>query len=329
MRLPPGVNERTPSEDASGPDSALGAAVRAGGGLIDVLINPAAGRGRAAGRVLQSLAAGGLPCRARPIPAERLETEVRRRVDAGEPLVVVSGGDGSMLTAALALVGTDSALGVLPLGTLNHFARRIGIPDVEAAGRALRGGRTVQIDVGILDDRIFLNTATFGMYADVVRLRDRLGRGRFTRWPAATVALATTVVRHRLMEVSVEAEDQRVEGRTAVVWVGVGRGSFAGEVEKPRRGGAAAELEVALPRAETWPGTLRLVGSGLLALARGRSPARLPGLRMLHTRRFVLGSRHRIGITLDGETARGEGPLFVGVQPRALRVLVPPDRDPD
>lgn len=314
LRRAPPVDDRTlpgqtPAADRPGP--------------IQVLVNSAAGRGGGAERVYRVLAAHGVSCRVRSVPPERLATEIRALVSGAEPVVAVAGGDGSMVTAAQILAGTGTALAVFPLGTLNRFARRLGLDTLHAAAGALAGGRVAPLPVGILDDRVFLNTVTFGLYADVVRRRDQLARGRLARWPAAVLALLVTLARHRLVDVSLEAAEGRVRQRTPVVWVGLGRGSFSGG---GRQGpwSDLLELEVVLASGRGRAGTLALMARTALVAARGGPPANVSGLRVLHAERFLLRSRHPVGITLDGESSRTGGPVFVGVQPAALRVLVPP-----
>ncbi|MFC6519837.1 diacylglycerol/lipid kinase family protein [Undibacterium arcticum] len=104
----------------------------------------------------------------------------------GYDVIVAGGGDGTINTVASALVGTDIAFGVLPLGTLNHFAKDLHIPlDLDAAVRNIAARHSVKIDAAEVNGRIFLNNSSLGLYPDIVRHREtqqrRLGRGK---WPA-------------------------------------------------------------------------------------------------------------------------------------------------
>src|SRR5882757_426639 len=88
--------------------------------------------------------------------------------------IVAGGGDGTVRTVAQELVGSDVVLGVLPLGTLNHFARDLGLPlDIPGAVSVIVGGVTAAIDVAEVNDRIFVNNSSIGLYPNLVRDRDR------------------------------------------------------------------------------------------------------------------------------------------------------------
>ena len=122
--------------------------------------------------------------------------------------VVVGGGDGTVGSAAGLLAGTDVPLGVLPLGTLNHFAKDLGMPlEVERACAAIAAGRTRRVDVAEVNGRVFVNNSAVGLYPYMVidreRRQDHSGLGK---WPAMTLAFLRAV-RHfprRRLRVCVE-----------------------------------------------------------------------------------------------------------------------------
>jgi diacylglycerol kinase family enzyme len=106
-------------------------------------------------------------------PAADLAEAARRAADSDADCVVVAGGDGTLRTVAEVLAGGKMPLGVLPAGTLNHFARDIGMPqDLDAAVRALADARPDRIDVGELNGRLFVNNSSVGIYSQMVLLRD-------------------------------------------------------------------------------------------------------------------------------------------------------------
>ena len=99
---------------------------------------------------------------------------VRAAVRRGATVVAAGGGDGTVNAVASVLVGTETTLGVLPLGTLNHFAKDIGIPlEMEEALAVLRDGKVQHVDVGTVSDRIFINNSGLGLYPDMVFNRER------------------------------------------------------------------------------------------------------------------------------------------------------------
>src|SRR3954453_4685022 len=94
-----------------------------------------------------------------------LADESRKAVAAGYDIVVAGGGDGTLSATASGLVGTDVSFGVLPVGTLNHFARDLGLPlDLQAAARVVGAGHTTHVDVAEVNGKIFLNNSIIGLY---------------------------------------------------------------------------------------------------------------------------------------------------------------------
>lgn len=111
------------------------------------------------------------------------------RAREGAEVIGVAGGDGSVVTAARVALEEDLPLLVVPAGTLNHFARDIGLESVEDAMDALEQGTLAAVDVGTIAGELFLNTASLGAYVDLVHAREKL-EGRIGKWPAAAVSLA-------------------------------------------------------------------------------------------------------------------------------------------
>ena len=98
---------------------------------------------------------------------------------------MAGGGDGTVNTVASAVIDTDKTFGVLPLGTLNHFAKDLHIPlDLEAAARTIIAGHTTQVDVGEVNDEIFLNNSSLGLYPRLVQKRKKKQRLGSRKWAA-------------------------------------------------------------------------------------------------------------------------------------------------
>jgi diacylglycerol kinase family enzyme len=98
-----------------------------------------------------------------------LENAVRMAVEAGAQTVGVAGGDGTISSAAHALMHTQTAMLPIPLGTLNHFAARYGITDLDSAAQAWRMRSVCHVHVGAVSDRVFVNNASCGFYPKAVR----------------------------------------------------------------------------------------------------------------------------------------------------------------
>jgi diacylglycerol kinase family enzyme len=250
---------------------------------------------------------------------------------AGEPIVGVAGGDGTMRTAAGALVRTQSALLPIPTGTLNTFARRQGIHDIQTAALALRAGHIRAVAIGTVQDEWFLNTLTFGEYARIVRRRERFRRV-IGKWPAALIATAGTLATLRQMIVRLEVAGETLIRETPIVWIGVGWGSFPRLHEAHERR-SHPDLEVVVLRSTT----KRAAAATLLRLARrlvrDRTPVRDPQLEVLHARALslarpvsgtpgaVIADGLAIDATADGELLRTSGAVRVAVLDAGLRVM--------
>jgi len=159
-----------------------------------LVVNAASRRGAAAATEAATLLrrAGYADLLVRPVRSgSELARTIDRAVASGPDLLVVGGGDGSLSCAADRVAGTDVVLGVLPLGTANDFARTLEVPaDLPGAVEALSSGRVVDVDLGRVDGRAFLNVASLGLSVAVTErltpgLKRRLGP---LAYPAATAA---------------------------------------------------------------------------------------------------------------------------------------------
>jgi diacylglycerol kinase family enzyme len=118
------------------------------------LVNPAGGRaGEDSGdRVAEALRNAGVAAEIAVVSADQLGEQAGAAAEAGAQLVIAAGGDGTVSAVAGALVGTNAALGILPLGTFNHLARDLGIPfELDAAAAVIAAAQRRAIDVARLD----------------------------------------------------------------------------------------------------------------------------------------------------------------------------------
>jgi len=144
--------------------------------------------------------------------------------------VVAGGGDGTVNAVAGKLAGTDCVLGVLPMGTLNHFAKDVGIPQkLEAAVRNIFTGRVSIVDVGEVNGRIFVNNSGFGFYPHFVRQREELERRGHVKRVAFMLALRAVVRRYFRLRIHVHmGEAHALEHLTPFLFVGNNRYQTSG-----------------------------------------------------------------------------------------------------
>ncbi len=147
------------------------------------------------------------------------------RAQAQGGVVVAAGGDGTINTVAGATLGSGCPFGVLALGTFNYFSRAHGIPsDVRAACQILLTPRAFPVQVGLLNERVFLVNGSIGLYPDLLEERERTKRrlGR-SRWVAIVAALKTLLQAHRDLRVELETRQQRRTLNTPTLFVGNNR----------------------------------------------------------------------------------------------------------
>lgn len=288
-----------------------------------VFINHAAGGhdGGALDRIERALVAHGVAYEIRPVAPSGLGVAVRTAVEQEYPIIAVAGGDGSMRTAAQELAGSPTVLAPIPLGTLNHFARRNGSPDIDSAAGAIAAGAITPVAVGRVADHVFLSTFTAGSYAAMVERRDEMRRA-VPKWVRATVAFVAGVARLDPLRLEITHEGRRIHRDTPLLWAGVGRGGFPYPHENlPATGGA--ELELALVRVTRRAAAYRLAFFGGLRYLREHPQRDDPRLEIRWARRVEIVADRPIDATLDGEVIRLPARLVLEIRPSALRVCTP------
>lgn len=237
--------------------------------------------------------------------------------------VIVAGGDGTVSCAASVLAGTDKPLGVLPLGTLNHFARDLGLPaDPDAAAVALSAGRWRQVDVGEVNGRVFVNNCSIGLYPEAVRRREDRRESGESKWPAMARAMREALQRLPLLRLTLRTHDRTLHVATPLLMIGNNRY----ETDLLRLG-----KRTSLDEGVLWVYLTRSTGAGgVLGLAFRALTGRLEqasDFDSLCTAELQVEDRRRqraLPVAVDGELAQLETPLLLRSRPRSLRVLVPP-----
>ncbi|WP_332856312.1 diacylglycerol/lipid kinase family protein [Duganella sp. S19_KUP01_CR8] len=243
-----------------------------------------------------------------------------RALAEGAPVVVAGGGDGTINAVASVLVGSATRLGVLPLGTLNHFAKDLKIPlDLDAAVANAVQGRVCQVDVGEVNGRIFLNNSGLGIYPDIVRDREQQQRhlGR-SKWPAFGRAVFAALRRFPFMSVRLKINGEEHLRRTPFVFIGNNeylQGLTLGARERLDSGNLC--LYVAQK-----PTRLGLLRYGLHAMLGKLGEAR--DFDVLSAPELIIETRHHhMRVATDGEVSLMKPPLCYRSRAAALSVIVP------
>jgi diacylglycerol kinase family enzyme len=242
-----------------------------------------------------------------------------RAADAGCDVVVACGGDGTVGAVAAVAVERGLVLGVLPLGTLNHFAQDLGLPDdpVDAVD-VLAGGRTAAIDLGCVGDVVFVNNASIGAYAEIVARRERMtGRGG-KWWLAARALWAAAPFRRLRLQLDVDGEPV-VTDATLVLFSNNAYETDGLAFTRSRLD--AGRLGVYAFGHRRVRDALRLVVRALRGSLGEESDVLRREGRVVTVRSVHAG----LLVAHDGEVDRMSTPLTLQIKPRALRVLVPAD----
>jgi diacylglycerol kinase family enzyme len=288
------------------------------GGTIPAHVNPASGSAKAALEALERHPGFEI----RLTPPEQLTEALHQAVNVGAPRVLVAGGDGTISSAASVLARTSTALAVLPGGTLNHFARDHGIPtDLDEALQVAEHGRVSKLDVGYVNDQLFLNTSSVGAYVRFVETRDRL-EGHLGYWMASVVASIRILRGIRQTRVTLEVEGEKRVYQARLVFVAVGERSLL----PPKLGRPVGEpggaLHVVVPRGRR---QARRFARAFARTDRGLSVKPRPlGFDTALVDRLRLDlPMPVVKVATDGEIKRQRTPLEYRLEREALNVVLP------
>jgi len=247
-----------------------------------------------------------------------LEKNLEAAIALGPDLLVAGGGDGTISTAARLLAHRDIALGLLPLGTTNNFARTVGVPlTLDEAVTTLTEGTVIDVDLGVAGGMPFTNHVGVGLSADVMLNAPRRLKRLAGRYAYPMTALAL-LARHRPLHARLSAGGREHEFRTHQMYVANG-GFHAG---RPITADANADdrLLAAYPVGdETRRGLLR-------ETARNTATGHRRTLRddpFIAVGELLLETDRPARVEVDGEPC-GETPIRISVDPNALRIMAPP-----
>lgn len=241
----------------------------------------------------------------------------------GAGKVVAAGGDGTVNTVAAAVVGSDIPLGVLPMGTLNHFAKDAKIPlDLAEAAGLILTGSVRRVDVASVNDRIFINNSSIGLYPLMVRDRDKQrSKLKRSKWWAMIKACAAIFKRFPTFGVRMTIDGATKHYHTPAVFVG----NNVYKLELFHLGTRDALdrglLSVYAVRTLTRWRTVALVFSMIFA--------RLEDHALFDTAQveemWLETKRHTLDVSLDGEVVRMHTPLHYKIMKHSLNVILLPN----
>jgi diacylglycerol kinase family enzyme len=274
--------------------------------------------------LVAALAQHGVTAEIRFIEGESLEPAAKRalaQAKRGEiDAIVVGGGDGSVRTVAGVLADSPVPLGVLPLGTLNHFAKDVGIPlQVEDAAATIAGGALRVVDLAEVNGETFINNSSIGIYPYMVIDRERRrAQHKLAKWMAMVPAFFRMLRHFPRRRLRISAKGFARPYRTPCLFVG--NNEYGMELftfgKRHRLDAGGLWFYVVKPRnpAEFFLMVCRLC-FGHLDQARDLDKFELAEAE-------ISAKTSRVPVALDGEVRIMHTPLRYRSRPRALRVIV-------
>jgi len=245
---------------------------------------------------------------------------IREQMRQGRKLFVAAGGDGTISSVVQALVNSEAVLGVVPLGTYNHFARDLGVPlDWREALDVALTGTVRQVDAGRVNDRFFVNNVSIGLYPELVARREERGRD-YPRWKARLHAGYATLRKYPHVTLAIETEYRREVIRTHVFLVSNNSYDLSRiGVEAPRSTLEEGRLSV------YWlPHIPRIALMRFMAHYLAGRVRNAPGFRSFRTTHLkVQSAKKRVSLGIDGEVFVRTPPLVITIVPKSLLVKVP------
>ena len=308
-----------------GPNAAFYVVMNAGSGHAETALREST--------IRDVLAAAGRTCHLALVDDPEELCDIARRMAAlakeNGGVVVAAGGDGTINTVAHEAVRQGCLFGVLPQGTFNYFGRTHGIPeDLTEAVRALLDARVTPVQIGMVNDRIFLVNASVGLYPQLLEAReeDKRQYGR-SRVVAIFSALKTALGRYRPLRIALDSEGITRKLRTPTLFVGNNRLQME-QVGMAPMGIALEEGELAAiaPRPVGKLGMLGLMLRGALGRLGDADNVVAFSFKRLTVKHARLSPRRRLKVATDGEVTKMEMPLTFRVVEGRLMLLKPAAR---
>jgi diacylglycerol kinase family enzyme len=299
---------------------------------VTAIVNESGGTASAPGdqsivdRVREAFGKQGIEADVRTVAPKGLSAQFDEAAKAGADIIVAGGGDGTISCAAGAAVRAGVTLGVLPLGTLNHFARDAGIPvDLDGAVAVIAAGHSKPVDVAEVNGRIFINNSSIGLYPMMVGEREAqqksLGRSKRLAMLVASMRSLRHFRRHLL---TIKVAGQKAPILTPLLFVGNNRyeTNLLRMGKRLRIDGDELCLYAVLAQSP-----LHLIGLALRGIF-GRLKQQHDFVSLDSIEEAEIGAHSpSLDVSTDGETELMETPLRYRIRPGALRLLVPAPAD--
>lgn len=253
-----------------------------------------------------------------------MEKVILRHQQASEAgVVVAAGGDGTLNAVAAQLMGTDIPIGIFPLGTFNYVARLLNIPlDLLKAAETIATGKIRGVHVAQINDHIYLNNASLGLYPLFIQKRELYNRrlGRFAL-NAYTSGLDVLILDRKELKLEIEVDGKQYPVKTPLIFFGNNQLQLAEmnlRIAEAAEKGKVAGLVVA-------KSDKRTLFKILWQLIKGNLDKAPDVYSFSGDEVEVHSKRKKLTVALDGEIVEMQPPLKISVRKNALKILVPHD----
>ncbi len=285
-----------------------------------IIINEEAGRDQDLQQIYGNLDNADFPHDIFEIPGENLPDILEKIGDEDYGILIAVGGDGTVSSVAEKAVKLQRTMGIIPAGTLNHFAKDVRIPlSSDEAVKVILKGRTTLIDTAYVNDHIFLNNSSIGLYPRLVKRREEQMKLGGKKWPAmlkATLAVLKSIPK---INVTIKADGSMVKCRTPFVFVGNNDYKFDLFNLGQREGLRDGRLSIYYPKYDGRISYLRLILKTLTGKLNQEE-----NFQILHNEELVIYSNKRkLEVSIDGEVFKLNTPLHYEIKPKSLRLIIP------
>lgn len=289
---------------------------------VEVLLNRRSGSANAiASRIVADFRNVGLECELRPIERHvDLPKLARDAASRADTVVVSAGGDGTVNAVAAGVAGTGFSMGVLPAGTLNHFARDLGIPlDLDRAIRVIAERHESAVDTGEVNGHLFVNNSSVGIYPAMVSERELLEKSGLSKWLSLVLASARAFVRFHCIVVQLTVNGESITRRTPILFVGNNEYRMEGKQIGTRERLDGGTLFVYVAPDLTRAGMFRIALAALYGKVKDVS-----NYEQFSVTELTVDLHRRVcRVSLDGEVRQIRGPLRYRIRPGSLKVFTP------
>lgn len=262
-----------------------------------------------------------IECQVYKIESSEIKNHVKEIVENGIDVVVAAGGDGTVSTIANLLAGNKTPLAVLAFGTLNHFAKDIGMPlDLEEAVKVIADGKVKMLDIAEVNERRFINNSSIGLYPHMVRKREWVEKqNKSNKWVAMFHAIINTFKRFPLYRVKVGIDGTSINCSTSAIFVG--NNKYKMELFNPGTRSRLDEdtLTLYLTHCKT---RFCMIKLAFLSLFNMLDPTK--DFENYYIKEVTLETKKKtIAVSVDGEVIHLNSPLNYKILPKILPVIVP------